>query len=70
MVPRLTQHHLLPLLVDDFRIKTTLRKHVLHLKTALEEHYTVAMDWDGSLFCGINIDWNYPAGTVNLNISK
>jgi hypothetical protein len=26
------------------------------------------MDWDGSLFCCINIDWNYPAGTVNLNM--
>jgi hypothetical protein len=28
------------------------------------------MDWDGSLFCGINIDWNYPAGTINLNMPK
>jgi hypothetical protein len=26
------------------------------------------MDWEGSLFCGINIDWNYPAGTVDLNM--
>jgi hypothetical protein len=58
------------LVVDDFGIKTTLRKHVLHLKTALEEHYTVAMDWDGSLFCGININWNYPAVTINLNMPK
>jgi hypothetical protein len=46
------------LVVDDFGIKTTLLEHVLHLKTALKEHYTAAMDWDGSLFCGINIDWN------------
>ncbi len=38
------------LMVDDFDIKTTSCKHVLHLKAALKEHYTIAMDWDGSLF--------------------
>jgi hypothetical protein len=56
------------LMVDNFGIKSTSRDHVLHLKTTLEEHYTVTMDWDGSLFCSINIDWNYPAGTVALNM--
>jgi hypothetical protein len=56
------------LVVDNFGIKSTSRDHVLHLKTTLEEHYTVTMDWDGSLFCGINIDWNYPAETVDLNM--
>jgi hypothetical protein len=55
------------LVVDDFGIKATSFDHILHLKTTLEEHYTITMDWDGSLFCGINIDWNYPANTVNLN---
>ncbi len=58
------------LVVNDFGIKTTLHEHVLHLKTALKEHYTVTMDWDGSLFCGINTNWNYPAGTVDLNMPK
>jgi hypothetical protein len=55
-------------MVNNFGIKSTSHDHVLHLKINLEEHYTVAMDWDGSLFCGINIDWSYPAGTVNLNM--
>jgi hypothetical protein len=64
-------HNIIFCLVDDnFVIKTTSHEHVLHLKTALEEHYTVAMDWDGSLFCIINIDWNYPVGTINLNMPK
>jgi hypothetical protein len=44
------------LMVDSFGIKTTSREHVLHLKATLKEHYTVAMDWDSSLFCGININ--------------
>ncbi len=56
------------LVVDGFGIKSTSSDHVLHLKTTLEEHYTVTMDWDSSLFCGINIDWNFPAGTVDLNM--
>jgi hypothetical protein len=56
------------LVVDNFGIKTTSHDHVFSLKTTLEEHYTVTMDWDGSLFCSINIDWNYPAGTVNINM--
>jgi hypothetical protein len=56
------------LVVDDFGIKSTSRDHILHLKTTLEGHYIITMDWDSSLFCGINIDWNNPAGTVNLNM--
>jgi hypothetical protein len=56
------------LMVDNFGIKSTSCYHVLHLKTTLEEHYTVTMDWDGSLFCGINIGWNYPAGAIDLNL--
>ncbi len=58
------------LVVDDIGIKSTSRNHIIHLKECLEEHYTVAMDWNGSLFCRINIDWNYPAGTVDLNMPK
>jgi hypothetical protein len=54
--------------VKNFGIKSTPCDHILHLKTTLERDYTVTMDWDGSFFCGINIDWNYPAGTVNLNM--
>ncbi len=56
------------LVVDNFGIKSTSCYHILHLKTTLEEHYTVTMDWDSSLFCSVNIDWNYPAGTVDLNM--
>jgi hypothetical protein len=55
-------------LLVDVGIKSTSRSHILHLKTTQEEHYTITMDWDGSVFCGINIDWNYPAGTVDLNM--
>jgi hypothetical protein len=40
----------------------------MHLKTTMDEHYTVAMDWNGSLFCGVNINWDYPACIITLNM--
>jgi hypothetical protein len=58
------------LVVDNFGIKTTSIDDITHLKATLEEHYTVAIDWNGSLFCGVNLDWNYPAYTVKLNMPK
>jgi hypothetical protein len=58
------------LVVDDFGIKTTSLDHITYLKTILKEHYTVAMDWDGLLFCGVNINWNYTECTVTLNMPK
>ena len=30
-----------------------------HLTAALEEHYKVAVDWKGLLFCGIKLTWDY-----------
>ncbi len=56
------------LVVDDFGIKATSINHITHLKQALEEHYSVAMEWNGLLFCGINLDWNYPERLVMLNM--
>jgi hypothetical protein len=56
------------LVIDNFGVKTTAREHIEHLKTTLKEHYTVAMDWDGSLFSRVNINWNYPERTVTLNM--
>ena len=47
------------LVVDDFGIKLTHMDDMHHLKMALEEHYTVAVDWKGSLFCGVKLSWDY-----------
>ena len=30
-----------------------------HLTKALEEHYTVAVEWKGSLFCSVKLSWDY-----------
>jgi hypothetical protein len=32
-----------------------------HLKEALEEHYTIAVNWDGMLSCGVQLT----SGTIH-----
>jgi hypothetical protein len=47
------------LVVDNFGIKVTNMANFKHLKKALEEHYTIAVDYKGSLFCGVKLTWDY-----------
>jgi hypothetical protein len=56
------------LVVDDFGVKCQGIQHARHLKTALEKHYEVSVDWEGKLFCGITLDWNYKMGHVDLSV--
>jgi hypothetical protein len=43
------------LVVDDFNIKVTDRAGFHHLKMSLKEYYKVAIDWTGSLSCGVKL---------------
>jgi hypothetical protein len=43
------------LVVDNFGIKVTNMANFEHLKMALKEHYTIAVDYKGSLFCGVKL---------------
>jgi hypothetical protein len=56
------------LLVDDFGIEYVGERHALHLKTVLEEHYEVTVNWKGDLYSGINLDWDYAARTCRLSM--
>jgi hypothetical protein len=47
------------LVVVNFSIKVTNMANFEHLKEALKEHYTVAVDYKGSLFCGVKLPWDY-----------
>ena len=70
--PRPEETHLCPisftLIVDDFGIKYVIRKHADHLLAALQEHYTLDIDWAGKLYCGITLDWDYENGTVDISM--
>jgi hypothetical protein len=39
-----------------------------HLVDALKEHYTVAVDMTGSLFCGIHLTENYAQGHIDCHM--
>jgi hypothetical protein len=47
------------LVVDDYGIKVTNMANSKHLKEALKKHYTVATNYEGHLFCGIKLTWDY-----------
>ena len=56
------------LCVDDFGIKYYNKHDIEHLLNALRTHYTISVDWSGSNYCGLKIDWNYEKGWVDISI--
>jgi hypothetical protein len=57
------------LVVDDFVIQYTHLPDAQHLLAALKQHYeAITVDWTGSLFCGISLQWNYTNRMVDLSI--
>ena len=56
------------LLVDDFGVKYVGGKHALHLKAALEYKYKLTINWEGNLYIGIALKWDYEKGTVDLSM--
>ena len=56
------------LVVNNFGVKCQGIQHVKYLKTALEKYYKVAVNWEGKLWCGITLDWNYNMGHVDLSV--
>ena len=62
--PGLWKHISLPiqftLVVDNFGVIYTRQKDAEHLLGILEKELTaVSTDWDGALYCGITLEWNY-----------
>jgi hypothetical protein len=56
------------LVVDDFGIKVTNMHNMDHLVNTLKEHYTMAIELTGSLFCSIHLTWNYTLGHVDCHM--
>ena len=47
------------LVVYDFGIKYVGKEHADHLAEALKKHYPTSEDWEGKLYCGISLKWDY-----------
>jgi hypothetical protein len=56
------------LVVDDFGIKYVGKQHADHLLNALKEHYTIDIDWEGKLYCGITLTWDYKNKHVDISM--
>ena len=56
------------LCVDDFEIKYFNPEDAHHLINALNEEYVTSVDFTGSHFCGLKIDWNYPHNHVDISM--
>jgi hypothetical protein len=70
--PSLWRHDTRPiafsLVVDDFGVKYVGKQHATHLLESLRHLYTVTEDWAGTLFNGLTITWDYPAGHVDISM--
>ena len=50
------RHVSFTLCVDDFGVKYVGKQHAEHLMQVLTEHYTIAHDWTGAKYLGIDLD--------------
>jgi hypothetical protein len=56
------------LVVDDFFVGYVGKDNVEHLRKCLAQRYTVACDWDATLFCGITMQWDYKKRLCDMSM--
>jgi hypothetical protein len=56
------------LLVDNFAVKYITKSDAHHLRNALLRHYEITMDWDGTVYSGIALDWDYNKRTCHISM--
>ena len=56
------------LCVDDFGVKYFNTEDAHHLVNALNEEYVTSVDFTGSHFCGLRIDWDYHHNHVDISM--
>ena len=71
--PGLWKHKTRPkyftLVVDDFGIKYQNKTDIEHLISTLKRFYPkITVDWEGKLYCGITLNWDYNKRTVELSM--
>ena len=58
------------LCVDDFGIKYWSKKDAEHLCEAIGSNFRYTVDYEGKNYCGLNIQWNYKRGYVDIEMPK
>jgi len=44
------------------------KKHAEHLIAALCDEYPITIDWEGGIYCGVTLEWDYKNRTVDLSM--
>jgi hypothetical protein len=69
-MPGLWKHATWPisftLVVDNFGVKYLNKADVNHLIQCLKKQSELTKDWDGNLYCGIKLNWNYDNRTLDI----
>jgi hypothetical protein len=56
------------LVVDNFGVKYINKTDVDHLTSVLSQDYEIDMDWDGTRYLGLTLDWDYKLRKVHLSM--
>ena len=56
------------LVVDDFGVKYSRKEDVDHLIETLKKDFTLSEDWEGDLYCGITLKWDYVKRTLDISM--
>jgi hypothetical protein len=54
------------LIVDDFTVKYVGKPHVDHLRDALLRSYELTTDWEGKVYSGMTLKWDYKNRTCGI----
>ena len=63
-----TRPTIFALCVDDFGVKYFKKDDADHLIQTLQEHYEISIDYKGSNYCGLTLEWNYDQGYVDVSM--
>ena len=59
----------LSFIVNDFGVKYVGKENSDHLIQVIKKQYTIFIDWNDSLFCGLHIQWDYSARNCNISMT-
>jgi hypothetical protein len=56
------------LIVDDFAVKYVGKQHADHLRNTLLQSYELTTDWEGKVYSGMSLKWDYKNRTCYISM--
>jgi hypothetical protein len=56
------------IIVDDFTVKYVGKKNAEHLRNALLRSYELTIDWEGKVYSGMALQWDYKNRTCDISM--